>query len=280
MSEDYRWLAAITQPAASSFGLTALDRSFVRSFWILAEFSLVPSLLFSFSSSIPSSFLDRFLSRVYLLLLCRFSIAILYHSTRIFPSLPLCVRVSTCTWVYVIYKCSISFSFSFSPPSLPSLCLRSLLERQPSAKEDGINAHGRLEKKKNATWVWIVSIRSSLFRARATTSTVTLRVHQASSLNELLFVYLLFVHPFHMPRDVHLLLRPINTVRALELGLLPALPLLMISQATLQLVHPSARRTIETLRIRRAGTEPFAQSAARPPHDRRDAPSLPGSRPL
>lgn len=137
-----------------------------------------------------------------------------------------------------------------------------------------------IRKKKNATWVWIVSIRSSLFRARATTSTVTLRVHQASSLNELLFVYLLFVHPFHMPRDVHLLLRPINTVRALELGLLPALPLLMISQATLQLVHPSARRTIETLRIRRAGTEPFAQSAARPPHDRRDAPSLPGSRPL
>lgn len=183
------------------------------------------------------------------------------------------LRVREC-----VYKCSISFSFSLflSPP--PSLSLRSLLERQPSAKEDGINAHGRLEKKKRKRG-WIVSIRP-LFRARATTSTVTLRVHQASSLNELLLVYLLFVHPFHMPRDVHLLLRPVHTVRALELGLLPALPLLMISQATLQLVHPSARRTIETLGIRGAGTEPFAQSAARPPHDRRNAPSLPGSRPL
>lgn len=134
-------------------------------------------------------------------------------------------------------------------------------------------------RKKKRKRGWIVSIRP-LFRARATTSTVTLRVHQASSLNELLLVYLLFVHPFHMPRDVHLLLRPVHTVRALELGLLPALPLLMISQATLQLVHPSARRTIETLGIRGAGTEPFAQSAARPPHDRRNAPSLPGSRPL
>lgn len=182
----------------------------------------------------------------------------------------------SCLYVYVsVYISVLSLSLSFSPP--PSLSLRSLLERQPSAKEDGINAHGQLEKKTQRGW--IVSIRP-LFRARATTSTVTLRVHQASSLNELLLVYLLFVHPFHMPRDVHLLLRPVHTVRALELGLLPALPLLMISQATLQLVHPSARRTIETLGIRGAGTEPFAQSAARPPHDRRNAPSLPGSRPL
>lgn len=280
MSEDIADLPRLlNQPRRLSVSPLSIVRSFVRSGSLpnLASFHL-----FSFPSRRP--FLRRSSIVFYhASIFSSFAAFLSLFSTtlpRIFPSLPLCVRVSTCTWVYVIYKCSISFSFSFSPPSLPSLCLRSLLERQPSAKEDGINAHGRLEKKKNATWVWIVSIRSSLFRARATTSTVTLRVHQASSLNELLFVYLLFVHPFHMPRDVHLLLRPINTVRALELGLLPALPLLMISQATLQLVHPSARRTIETLRIRRAGTEPFAQSAARPPHDRRDAPSLPGSRPL
>lgn len=174
----------------------------------------------------------------------------------------------------------LSLFLSLSPP--PSPFPASTIVVGTSTKRERrreINAHGRLFEK-NANVGGSYRFGRPLFRAQATTSTVTLRVHQASSLNELLLVYLLFVHPFHMPRDVHLLLRPVHTVRALELGLLPALPLLMISQATLQLVHPSARRTIETLGIRGAGTEPFAQSAARPPHDRRNAPSLPGSRPL
>ena len=100
------------------------------------------------------------------------------------------------------------------------------------------------------------------------------------SLDELLLVNFLFVHSFHMPRDVHLLLRSVHTVRTLELRLFATLPLLMISQATLQLVYPATGWTIEAFRIRGARTKPFAQSSAGSPHDRRHAPSVPSSRPL
>lgn len=146
MSEDIADLPRLlNQPRRLSVSPLSIVRSFVRSGSLpnLASFHL-----FSFPSRRP--FLRRSSIVFYhASIFSSFAAFLSLFSTtlpRIFPSLPLCVRVSTCTWVYVIYKCSISFSFSLSP--LPSLCLRSLLERQPSAKEDGINAHGRLEKKK------------------------------------------------------------------------------------------------------------------------------------
>lgn len=69
------------------------------------------------------------------------------------------------------------------------------------------------------------------------------------SLHELLFVDLLLMHSLHMSRDVHLLLRSVDAMGTLELGLLTALPLLMVPQAALQLVNPAAGRTIEALWI-------------------------------
>lgn len=99
-------------------------------------------------------------------------------------------------------------------------------------------------------------------------------------LHELLFVNLLLMHSLHMPRDVHLLLRSVDTMGTLELGLLATFPLLMIPQAALQLVNPAAGRTIEALWIWRTGAETFAEARAGSPHDRRHAPSLPGRRPL
>lgn len=59
-------------------------------------------------------------------------------------------------------------------------------------------------------------------RAYPDTTSLTLPLH------ELLFVNLLLMHSLHMPRNVHLLLRSVDTVRTLELGLLAALPLLMV----------------------------------------------------
>lgn len=82
-----------------------------------------------------------------------------------------------------------------------------------------------------------------------------------------------------MPRDVHLLLRSVDAMGTLELGLLAALPLLMVPQAALQLVNPAASRTIEALWVRRTGAETLAKARAGSPHDRRYAPSLP-RRPL
>lgn len=55
------------------------------------------------------------------------------------------------------------------------------------------------------------------------------------------------MHSLHMPRDVHLLLRSVDAMGTLELGLLTALPLLMVPQAALQLVNSAAGRTIEAL---------------------------------
>lgn len=73
------------------------------------------------------------------------------------------------------------------------------------------------------------------------------------TLHEFLLVDLLLVHSLHMPRDMHLLLRLVDAMGTLKLGLLAALPLLMVPQATLQLVDPAAGRTIETFWVRRAG---------------------------
>ena len=78
------------------------------------------------------------------------------------------------------------------------------------------------------------------------------------TLHELLLVNLLLVHSLHMPRDMHLLLRFVDAMGTLKLGLLAALPLLMISQATLQLVDPTAGRAVETLRVRRTGAQALA----------------------
>lgn len=79
---------------------------------------------------------------------------------------------------------------------------------------------------------------------------------------------------------MHLLLRLVDAMGTLKLGLLAALPLLMVPQATLQLVDPAAGRAVEALRVRRAGAQALAQARSGSPHDRRHAPSLPGRRPL
>lgn len=54
----------------------------------------------------------------------------------------------------------------------------------------------------------------------------------------------------------------------------------MIPQAALQLIDPAAGRTIEALRVGRAGAQTLAQTRPGSPHDRRHAPSLPGRCPL
>lgn len=64
---------------------------------------------------------------------------------------------------------------------------------------------------------------------------------------------LLAMHAFNMPRDVHLLLGAVVAVRALELRLLAALPLLMIPQGALQLVVAPAVRTFDALVAARTG---------------------------
>lgn len=99
-------------------------------------------------------------------------------------------------------------------------------------------------------------------------------------LYKLLLIDLLLMHSLHMPCDVHLLLRPVDAMGTLELGLLAALPLLMVPQAALQLVNSAAGRTIETLWVGRTGAKTLAEARAGSPHDRRHAPSLPGRRPL
>lgn len=58
-----------------------------------------------------------------------------------------------------------------------------------------------------------------------------------------------FVHPLHVSRHVHLLLRLVNAVGTLELGLLAALPLLMVSQRALQLIDPSADGAVEATTV-------------------------------
>lgn len=50
----------------------------------------------------------------------------------------------------------------------------------------------------------------------------------------------LAVHPLHVARDVHLLLGAVHAVRALELRLLAALPLLVVAQRRLELVDAAA----------------------------------------
>lgn len=65
-----------------------------------------------------------------------------------------------------------------------------------------------------------------------------------------------FVHSLHVPANVHLLFSTVHTVRALELGFLATLPLLMIAQWRLELVHTTTVRTREshpgTVRVHRA----------------------------
>lgn len=53
------------------------------------------------------------------------------------------------------------------------------------------------------------------------------------------------MHAFHVPRHVHLLLGLVDAIGTLELGLLAALPLLMVAQRTFQLINPTANRAIE-----------------------------------
>lgn len=79
---------------------------------------------------------------------------------------------------------------------------------------------------------------------------------------------------------MHLLLRLVDAMGTLKLGLLAALPLLMIPQTTLQLVDPAAGRAVETLGVRRAGAQAFTQARSGSPHNRRHAPSLPGRCPF
>jgi hypothetical protein len=55
------------------------------------------------------------------------------------------------------------------------------------------------------------------------------------------------VHPLHVAADVHLLLGPVHTVRALELRILAALPLLVVAQRRLQLVRPATVGTGEPI---------------------------------
>jgi len=87
------------------------------------------------------------------------------------------------------------------------------------------------------------------------------------TLHEFLLIDFLLVHSLHMPRDMHLLLRLVDAMGTLKLGLLAALPFLMVSQATLQLVDPAAGRAVETLRVRRAGAQALAQARPGSPHD-------------
>lgn len=64
---------------------------------------------------------------------------------------------------------------------------------------------------------------------------------------------LLAVHTFDVPGHVHLLLGSVVAVRTLELRLLAALPLLMVTQRTFQLVVASAVRTLDTFRVLHVG---------------------------
>lgn len=64
---------------------------------------------------------------------------------------------------------------------------------------------------------------------------------------DVVLLYVLFglhvhlaVHPLHVTRDVHLLLGAVHTVRALELRLFAALPLLVVTERGLEFVHSAA----------------------------------------